>query len=210
MANNNIPRSTVIKAIFVGDYAVGKSSLINAYFGIEFNEWIYYNTSTDKFDTKIYVEDKSYKIIIYDSPGSQRYRRLMRFFLRNSRIIFLVFDMTNKQTFLELDNFLELIEEETGNLNKFTYVLIGNKADLKDRWEIKESDAQKFAEILKAKFFLSSAKNGANEFKIFMDEFFKDYIERHKNDLEQQANIINQQRAIDLNNNRNRGRNVCH
>ena len=137
----------MIKAIFVGDYAVGKSSLINAYFGIEFNEWIYYNTSTDKFDTKIYVEDKSYKIIIYDSPGSQRYRRLMRFFLRNSRIIFLVFDMTNKQTFLELDNFLELIEEETGNLNKFTYVLIGNKADLKDRWEIKESDAQKFAEI---------------------------------------------------------------
>ena len=210
MANNDIPRSTVIKAIFVGDYAVGKSSLINAYFGIEFNEWIFYNTSTDKFDTKIYVEDKSYKIIIYDSPGSQRYRRLMRFFLRNSRIIFLVFDMTNKQTFLELDNFLELIEEETGNLNKFTYVLIGNKADLKDRWEIKESDAQKFAEILKAKFFLSSAKNAANEFKIFMDEFFKDYIERHKEDLERQANIINQQRAIDLNNNRNRGRNGCH
>ena len=67
-----------------------------------------------------------------------------------------------------------------------------------------------FAAILKAKFFLSSAKNGANEFKIFMDEFFKDYIERHKEDLEQQANRINQQRAIDLNNNRNRGRNGCH
>ena len=211
MTNNNIPRFTVIRTVFVGDYYVGKSSLLNTYFGSEFDAYNYPNYSTDKFETKIDVDDKTYKIIINDTPGSQRFRNTIRYFFRNARIIFLVFDMTRKQSFLELDNLLELIENESGNLNKFTYVLIGNKADLYGEWEVKESDAKKFATILKAKFFLSSARNASHDFKVFIDEFFKEYIENHKEDLEQEANRLNQQRAVNLNNNRNRNRrrNAC-
>ena len=153
-------------------------------------------------------EDNSYKIIIYDTPGRERSRHLIKFNLRMVKIIFLVFDMTKKKTFLALDDFLEYIQEYSDNIHKYTFVLIGNKADLPEQWEIKEKDAKKFAQILNAKFFLASAKDEPDKFKIFMDGFFEDYIKIHKDELEQiQAN--QQQRLIGRPNPNRRRRNHC-
>ena len=209
-ANNNniIIRNTVIKAVFIGDEDTGKSSLVSTYFGNEFVQYIYRTIGTEKFEKKLDFEDKSYKIIIYDTPGRERSRHLIRFNLRMVKIIFLVFDMTKKKTFLALDDFLEYIQEYSDNIHKYTFVLIGNKADLHEKWEIKEKDAKKFAQILNAKFFLASAKDEPDKFKIFMDGFFEDYIKRHKDELEQiQAN--QQQRLIGRPNPNRRRRKHC-
>ena len=69
-ANNNniIIRNTVIKAVFIGDEDTGKSSLVSTYFGNEFDQYIYRTIGTEKFEKKLDFEDKSYKIIIYDTP----------------------------------------------------------------------------------------------------------------------------------------------
>jgi len=207
--NNNIRRNIVIKDSFIGDADIGKSWLVYAYFGLEDTEYIYSNIGTEKYEKKLDFEVKSYKIIIYDTPGMERFRYQIRFQLRMAKIIFLVFDMTKKKSFLALDDFLEYIQENTDNINKYTFVLIGNKADLKDQWEIKEKDANKFAQILNAKFFLASAKNDPDKFRKFMDEFFEEYIQKHKEELEQlEAN--QQQRVIGHPNpNRRRRRNHC-
>ena len=209
-ANNNniIIRNPVIKAVFIGDEDTGKSSLVTTYVGMEYSEYIYPNIGTEKYEKKMDFEDKSYKIIIYDTPGRERSRHLIRFNLRMVKIIFLVFDMTRKKSFLELDIFLEYIQENSSNFDNLTFLLIGNKADLSDKWEIKEKDAKKFAQILNAKFFLASAKDEPDKFKIFMDGFFEDYIKRHKDELEQiQAN--QQQRLIGRPNPNRRRRNHC-
>ena len=206
--NNNIWRNIVIKAALIGDTEIGKSSLATTYVGIEYSEYIYPNIGTEKYEKKMDFEDKSYKIIIYDTPGRERFRNQIRFQLRIVKIIFLVFDMTKKKTFLALDDFLEYIQEYSDNIHKYTFVLIGNKADLPEQWEIKEKDAKKFAQILNAKFFLASAKDEPDKFKIFMDGFFEDYIKRHKDELEQiQAN--QQQRLIGRPNPNRRRRNHC-
>ena len=209
-ANNNniIIRNTVIKAVFIGDEDTGKSSLVSTYFGNEFDQYIYRTIGTEKFEKKLDFEDKSYKIIIYDTPGRERFRNQIRFQLRIAKIIFLVFDMTKKKSFLALGDFLEYIQEYTDNINKYTFVLIGNKADLYEQWEIKEKDAKKFAEILNTKFFLASAKSEPDKFKIFMDEFFEEYIKRHKEELER-IQVNQQQRAIGLPNRNRRRRNHC-
>ena len=56
------------------------------------------------------------------------------------------------------------------------FVLIGNKADVRDKWEIKESDAKKFADIIHVKFLLTSAKNDPKILQEFLDKAFIDYI----------------------------------
>ena len=155
---NNIRRNIVIKAALIGDTEIGKSSLVSTYFGNEFDQYIYRTIGTEKFEKKLDFEDKSYKIIIYDTPGRERFRNQIRFQLRIAKIIFLVFDMTKKKSFLALGDFLEYIQEYTDNINKYTFVLIGNKADLYEQWEIKEKHAKKFAQILNAKFFFSKCK----------------------------------------------------
>jgi hypothetical protein len=74
--------------------------------------------------------------------------------------------------------------------------------------EIKEKDAKKFAQILNAVFFLASAKSEPDKFRKFMDEFFEEYIQKHKEELEQlQAN--QQQRLIGHPNPNRRRRNHC-
>ena len=207
--NNNRIRNTVLRAVFIGDTEVGKTSLLNSYFDVQFNELIFQTYGLDKYDKNIIIEDKTYKIIIWDTPGRERFRNQIRFSFRNSKIIFLVFDMTKKKSFLELDRFLEYIQEYSDNINKFTFVLIGNKEDLSDQWQIREKDAKKFAEIIHAKFFLSSAKTAPDKFKKFLDDFFEDYITKHKEELEQ-AQANQRQRVINNNNNRIRRRNTCY
>ena len=72
--------------------------------------------------------------------------------------------------------------------------------------EIKENVAKKFAEIIKSKFFLSSAKNAYENFKMFLDEFFKEYIKAYKPELENQPI---RPRIQNLNNRNNRRRTTC-
>ena len=202
--NNDIIRITTVKIMFLGDTHVGKTSLINTYIGDLFNEDILNTIFPDYYISQLDVEDRSYKIKIYDIPGNERYRRQMRSYLRATKIIILVFDMTSKRSFLELDNILEIIEEFS-DLKQFSYILIGNKADLIDRWEIKEKEGKQFAEIMNTKFFLSSAKIEPEKFKIFLDEYIEEYIKQHQEEF-----VINrQQNVVNLNRNERRRRNTC-
>ena len=89
------------------------------------------------------------------------------------------------------------------------FVLIGNKADLRDKWKIKESDAKKFADILHAKFILTSAKNEPKILQEFLDKIFIDYIRLYNENVDDQPNQGRHQN-INLNPvNRRRNRRVC-
>ena len=164
--NINEIRLKKFRAVILGLEGVGKSSLLDVYSGIEFKEDIYTNFMTSDYIKRIKFEDSDYNIRISDTPGRERFLNTLRGYIRNAQIIILVFDMTKKDSFLYLDKILELIFE-TINDNKVMFVLIGNKADLRDKWEIKESDAKKFANILHAKFFYQVRRKNKENFKIF-------------------------------------------
>ena len=196
--NNNIIRNPIIKVVFVGTNRVGKSSLINTYFDQPFDEYIYSTIYADYRIKKLNVEDKTYTIRIHDTAGSDRLRNILRLTIRYSKIIVLVFDMTKKNSILELERILDIILNEIGS--KCSLVLVGNKSDLYDKYEIKDKEAEELAKVLKAPLVLSSAKNNSEGFKRFFDNFLEDYIIQHREELENAG-----QRVLRLNNqNRNR------
>ena len=116
--------------------------------------------------------------------------------------------MTRKKSFLYLDRILELIYEER-DINEYMFVLIGNKADVRDKWEIKESDVKKFADIIYAKFLLTSAKNDPKILQEFLDKAFIDYIRLYNVGLNGQPNQRRQQNIILNRGNRRRRRGLC-
>ena len=199
--NINQIRLKRIRAVFAGLDGVGKTSLLNIYTGIEFQDYVYSGFITNDYSKKIKFEDLDYVVKIFDVPGTERFLNVLKIYIRNAQIIFLVFDMTKKASFLYLDTILELIFK-TINDNKVMFVLIGNKADLRNEWEIKESDAKKFANILHAKFFLSSAKNEQRELQDFLDGVFQDYIRIYN------GRFPNQERPRNINLNRRNRREI--
>ena len=205
MNNNDYTiRLKSIRAVFLGLDGVGKTSILEKYLGIENIDDPYSTILSNDYSKKIKFDDLDYTVRIIDTPGRERFINVLRVYIRNARIIFLVFDMTRKESFLHLDKLLEMISENINN-NKVMFVLIGNKADLLDKFEIKEKDAKKFAEILNAKFFLSSAKNSAISLNEFIDGVFQDYIKLYNERLD--PDLIRREENINLER-RNRRRNA--
>ena len=93
-----------------------------------------------------------------DTSGYERYRALTKFYITDANIIVLVYDTTNRRSFLELDFWLDSVLEKLGP--GVFLILVGNKSDLYENEEIREKDGKKFAEIIKAKFSLVSAWPG--------------------------------------------------
>ncbi len=174
----SIDEDEPLKAIFIGLDGVGKTSLINRYCWRDFKDDYDPTWSCSFYAKKIEIDGFDYFINIWDTPGKECLINLLKIFIRNSHIIILVFDITQKESFLYLNKLLGLIESQM-NLNDVKFVLVGNKVDLFDKEEIKEIDAENFADMLHAKFTLISAKINPMGFEKFLDGVFQDYIRKY-------------------------------
>ena len=162
-----------IKIVFCGESDVGKTALIRAYTIGDF-DINYYSYSSSNFNCKnINYKDKEYSLEIWDTNGRQTYRPIYKFFVKDADIIVLIYDITRKNTFLGLQNWLDLILEHKGN--EVFLILVGNKNDLYENEEVRIEDGKKFAQVLHAKFILTSAKDINSWKKEFEDTIF-DYI----------------------------------
>ena len=163
---------TNIKVVFLGESYVGKTSLINRYISDKFNEKIM-STMISTYATKsINYQDKEYSFNIWDTAGRQNFRALNKIFLKDVNIIVLVYDITKKQSFLELQYWLDLILEDHPDAY---LILVGNKDDLFIEREIKKSDGEKFANVIHSAFTETSAKDSHN-WKAFLDNVFNNYL----------------------------------
>ena len=164
--------SEKIKVLFLGESGVGKSSLIDRYFNDKFNENIMSTSSTSSTTKKIKNNGNEYNFDIFDTPGWKDLRDLTKTIMKDVKIAILVYDITIKSSFLELQYWLDLILESYPNT---FLILVGNKHDLSTNRKIKESVGLKFAEIIKAEFTEISAKDNYG-WNNFLDNAFNDYI----------------------------------
>ena len=96
------------------------------------------------------------KIQIWDSAGQEKYKGLIPSYVRNSSIVFIVYDISNRTSFENVQNWINFVK----NIEKTTMILCGNKIDLNREVEIKEG--KELAEREGIKFFECSAKTNEN------------------------------------------------
>ena len=169
---------SAIKVVFLGESGVGKSSLITRYINNKFNEGFMASVTASYVAKRIQYKGQEYTFEIWDTPGSQKFRALPKFFLKDVKIIILVYDITVKKTFLELQYWLDFILEKHPDA---LLILVGNKNDLLNNRKIKKSDGAKLAEVIHAAFAEISAKddNGWND---FLDKVFINYLKMQEED----------------------------
>ena len=173
MSNNT---EDEIKVILVGESGTGKTSLINATMGLKFQD-ILETTATNSFSSKkITINSKEYVLNLWDTIGQEKFRSLTKIFIKDSKIVLLVYDITNKRSFNELDYWYKIIHDILGD--EPVIGVCGNKNDLITKEQVKEEEAKKYAEEKNIAFKLTSAKNPLS-FNKFLEDLVKKYVEKN-------------------------------
>ena len=162
-----------IKVILVGEMGTGKTSLINTAIGIKFQEKLESTTTNSIFNKIVQINGKTYSINLWDTIGQEKYRSLTKIFMKGAKIVIFVYDITNLESFKELNFWFESAKEI---INEQTVMgIVGNKSDLFLKEEVKESDARQLAKEKGYEFALTSAKN-ATMFCEFLEKLIKKYL----------------------------------
>jgi len=165
-----------IKVILVGETGTGKTSLINVAMGLKFTEGVEASTSAASFVTKkIKIGDKEYILNLWDTIGQERFRSLTKIFIKDSKIVIFVYDITRLQTFNELDFWFKTIHDVLGD--EPILGIVGNKKDLIMKEQVNEEKAEKYADDKNVPLKLTTAKNPLS-FNTFLEDLLKKYIEK--------------------------------
>ena len=144
------------KIIFVGDACTGKTSIINRIIDNPFSDTYEVSIGIDFMSKNIRFRGQNIKIQIWDSAGQEKYKGLIPSYVRNSSIVFIVYDVSNRSSFDNVSNWISFVK----NIEKTTIVLCGNKIDLER--EVEKSDGEELAKKEGLAFFECSAKTDEN------------------------------------------------
>ena len=95
------------KVVLIGESGVGKTSIINRYTSNTFSS-VLTATPGASFTAKVvYLKDydQSIKFEIWDTAGQEKYRALAKVFYKNAAVCILVYDITRKESFDELQKY---------------------------------------------------------------------------------------------------------
>ena len=150
---------TIIRIGLLGDCAVGKSAIVNNFLGNDFSGDLLATIGSDKSEKLLKLKNKeNIRLIIWDASGAERMKSVVMNTMKAVKGILLTFDVTKRESFDNLNSWLELIKD---NLENPLIVLFGNKVDIeKDKWKVTSEEACILAKEKGFAYFECSAKTG--------------------------------------------------
>jgi len=183
----------IFKIVLIGDTSVGKSCLLTRFADDQFSDSYVTTIGVDfRFKTMI-VCDKITKVQVWDTAGQERYRSITNAYYRGAEAIMIVFDMTNRDSFTHIQDWMEEIIKYTG---KDVVIIVGaNKSDLNDK-KVKKEEMEEFTKKKGIKIFECSAKTGdgvENAFKYMVETLIKknDKNSKEKNNINNSKHLKN-------------------
>lgn len=148
----------------LGSFAVGKTSLVQRFVKSIFSDK-YHTTIGVKIDKKIIdIDDKELNLLLWDIHGEDDYQKVQASYLLGAAGYFLVIDGTRRET-IKMAESLQGLALKT--IKEKPFILLINKADLEDEWEITSADIK----VLENKGWVvmkTSAKSGLNVEEAFL------------------------------------------
>ena len=145
------------KIIFVGDAGVGKTTIISRIMDNPYNENYEPSIGVDFMSKNLKYKGQNVKLQIWDTAGQEKYKGLIPSYVRNSSIVFVVYDVSAKTSFDNIPKWINFIK----TIENTTLVLCGNKIDLSNR-EVKKEEGEALAQKEGISFFEVSAKTDEN------------------------------------------------
>ena len=150
----------IFKVLLLGNSNIGKSSLFLRFVDDIWNDTFVPTIGVD-FKIKTFnIDEKKIKMQIWDTAGQERFKNIIASYYRGAHGILLIYDVTDKESFKNLSNWL--IEIEKNASKNVLKVLIGNKTDLEEKRVITYNQGKEFADSYGLKYIETSAKKNLN------------------------------------------------
>ena len=150
----------IFKVLLLGNSNVGKSSLFLRFVDDIWNDTFVPTIGVD-FKIKTFdIDGKKIKMQIWDTAGQERFKNIIASYYRGAHGILLIYDVTDKDSFRNLSNWL--IEIEKNASKNVLKIVIGNKTDLENKRVISYNQGKEFADTYGLKFLETSAKKNLN------------------------------------------------
>ena len=176
----------IIKALLLGDSNVGKTLLIGKFIDNEFSENTLNTIGLDLQCTSLVINKKKINLQIWDTAGQEKYKSMTTSYYRGVNIIFIVYDVTNQESFNHVKNWISDIDK-FARINVMK-VLVGNKIDLNNKRVISNEEGKNLSKKYKIKFFETSAKLGQGVKEMF-ESICIDYTKNHEHRTKDSINL---------------------
>jgi len=157
----------LLKYVIVGDASVGKSNLLLRYSHGQFREEYQLTIGVEFGSNNVLIDDKVYRIQIWDTAGQENFRSITRAYYKNSACALIVYDIARRSSFDSISSWIE--DCKNSSPKSVFMVLVGNKSDLEENREVSEEEGRELAEKNGMLFFETSAKTGKNVEQVFVE-----------------------------------------
>jgi small GTP-binding protein len=150
----------VIKICLLGEANVGKTSLVYRFIENQFRDNYKSTLGVNLLKKDLNIEGYGgVAATIWDLGGQESFRSLRKLYLEGANGALVIFDWTQKESFLKLDSWIQDFRLERKDE---PILLIGNKDDLKDKKKVSKDESLELARRYGLNFLSTSAKTGSN------------------------------------------------
>jgi len=181
-----------IKMILLGNQAVGKTSIINRYVRDTFCSNVMTSSNMTYTEKILIIKDQKVQLNIWDTVGQEKFRALSKLFFKDTKIVALVYSITDRHTFDDLKYWLKSFKETIGE--EVTIGVMGNKSDLFLQQEVTEEEGEKFANENGGFFEMVSAKENKQGLDKFITKLVTECLEKNPNFINaKDIKLVNQE-----------------
>ena len=196
----NAKNDLFAKVEIIGDVEVGKSAILKRIMKDTFREE-YIPTIGYEFNPYlIKVNNTVIKLQIWDMCGNENYRSVLLNLFRNAVVGILVYSITSRESFNNLENWITRLKKYSLPWAKL--VLLGNKCDDEGKRVVSYEEGKKICEKHNLLFFMEiSAKEGfysPNFLELVAINLYKDYENNKNDDNDISATLTNRTESIML------------
>eukprot|EP01120_Amphizonella_sp_Union-15-10_P011241 TRINITY_DN4717_c0_g1_i2.p1 TRINITY_DN4717_c0_g1~~TRINITY_DN4717_c0_g1_i2.p1 ORF type:complete len:188 (-),score=23.71 TRINITY_DN4717_c0_g1_i2:99-662(-) len=160
---DNVP---VYKLLLIGDSAVGKTCLLSRFAEKVYTEVFNPTIGVDFKVRSLTLDGTELKLQIWDTAGTERFRSVTTSYYRGAHGIILVYDITNQESFSNIQKWLQEIERFGGD--SVLKLLVGNKVDLVDQRTVAYETGKALADEMNLDFLETSVKACTNVEEAFV------------------------------------------
>ena len=173
MESQNVEPDFSIKLLVLGDLSVGKTSFIYRFIEDKFEVDDMATTGLDLKTADVIIADKKVRVQLWDTAGQEKYNSITKNLLLRVQGIIILFDITNKDSFNNLNLWIKIINEHCGD--KMSMIIVGNKCDLEENRAVSKEEIYNYIKKMKKQFIETSCKTGKN-IKKAVDNIIKKII----------------------------------